>query len=139
MPWLLRLHNAASELYRQRNARNTISSDNGILPETPHNQQPRPRSWSSFTVAGGSLLFKKNNHAVYAAHLIHPEFLNGIGANHAALSDYDLLEVFADTFLLDVLSQTREFGNPFPEVDDKTKRCCFEYISSISFPEKRSG
>lgn len=67
------------------------------------------------------------------------EFLNGIGAHHAVLSDDDLLEVFADTFLLAVISRTREFGDPFPEVDDRTKRCCFEYISSLSFSEKRCG
>ncbi len=87
----------------------------------------------------GHFCSKNNNHAVYAAHLIHPEFLNGIGGNHTALSDDDLLEVFVDTFLLAVISQTRQFGDPFSDVYDKAKHCCFEYISSISFPEKRSG
>lgn len=57
--------------------------------------------------------------------------LNSLGANYSNLSEAELLEVFADTFLLAVIYKTKEFGDPFPEIDDNSKERCYSYICDI--------
>lgn len=57
--------------------------------------------------------------------------LNSLGADDSYLSEADLLEVFADTFLLAVIYKTKEFGDPFPEIDESTKGLCYSYIYNI--------
>ncbi len=43
----------------------------------------------------------------------------------------DLLEAFADTFLLAAIYKAKEFGDPFPEISENTKECCYSYIYNI--------
>ena len=57
--------------------------------------------------------------------------LNSLEADYSNLSGADLLEVFADTFLLAVIHKTKEFGNPFPEIPESTKERCYSYIRNI--------
>lgn len=57
--------------------------------------------------------------------------LDNLGADYSHLSNADLLEVFADTFLLAVIHKTKEFGDPFPEIPDTTKQLCFDYITAL--------
>ena len=57
--------------------------------------------------------------------------LNSIGADYTNLCETDLIEVFADTFLLAVVHKTKAFGDPFPEINDAIKRTCFQYISNL--------
>ena len=57
--------------------------------------------------------------------------LNSLGADDSNLSEADLLEVFADTFLLAVIYKTKEFGDPFPEIAENTKERCYSYICNI--------
>lgn len=57
--------------------------------------------------------------------------LNSLGADYSNLSETDLLEVFADTFLLAVIYKTEEFGDPFPEIAENTKELCYSYIYNI--------
>lgn len=57
--------------------------------------------------------------------------LDSIGADYTNLCETDLIEVFADTFLLAVVHKTKAFGDPFPEINDATKRTCFQYISNL--------
>ena len=57
--------------------------------------------------------------------------LDSIGADYTNLSEADLLEVFADTFLLAVIHKTKEFGDPFPEISANTKMHCYNYITNL--------
>lgn len=57
--------------------------------------------------------------------------LDNLGADYSNLSNADLLEVFADTFLLSVIHKTKEFGDPFIEIPEDTKACCYYYICNI--------
>lgn len=57
--------------------------------------------------------------------------LDNLSANYSNLSNADLLEVFADTFLLAVTHKTKEFGDPFPEIPDTTKLLCFDSITTL--------
>lgn len=57
--------------------------------------------------------------------------LDNLGADHSNMSEADLLEVFADTFLLAVIHKTKEFGDPFPEITGKTNQHCFNYIAAL--------
>lgn len=57
--------------------------------------------------------------------------LNSLGADYSTLCGADLLEVFADTFLLVVIYKTKEFGDPFPEISEKIKEHCYSYIRNI--------
>ncbi|HIS59560.1 MAG TPA: hypothetical protein IAC17_03855 [Candidatus Faecousia faecipullorum] len=59
------------------------------------------------------------------------DFLRQLGADYSRLSNADMLEVFADTFLLAVIHKTKEFGNPFPEIDENTHERCYSYIRHI--------
>lgn len=58
-------------------------------------------------------------------------FLRQLGADYANASEADLLEVFADTFLLAVIHKTKEFGDPFPEISENTKERSYSYIRNI--------
>lgn len=62
------------------------------------------------------------------------EFLRQLGADDTNASEADLLEVFADTFLLAVIYKTKEFGDPFPETSESTKKRCYSYIRNILSP-----
>ncbi len=55
--------------------------------------------------------------------------LENLGADYSDLSNEDLLEVFADTFLLAVIHKTKEFGDPYPEIRDTIKAHCYNYIA----------
>ena len=55
--------------------------------------------------------------------------LDNLGADYSDLSNADLLEVFADTFLLAVIHKTKEFGDPYPEIRDTIKAHCYNYIA----------
>ena len=59
------------------------------------------------------------------------DFLRQLGADDTNASEADLLEVFADTFLLAVINKTKEFGDPFPEIDENTKERCYSYIRNV--------
>lgn len=59
------------------------------------------------------------------------EFLRQLGADYANASEADLLEVFADTFLLAVIHKAKDFGDPFPEISESIKKCCYSYIYDI--------
>lgn len=59
------------------------------------------------------------------------EFLRQLGADYANASEADLLEVFADTFLLAAIYKAKEFGDPFPEISENTKKRCYSYICNI--------
>lgn len=61
-------------------------------------------------------------------------YLKSIGAHPEDLNDGDLLEVFADTFLLAVVHKTKELGDPFPMIDENTKALCYAYIASLFSP-----
>lgn len=43
-------------------------------------------------------------------------------------TDAELLEIFADTFLIAVTTLTTEFGDPFPEIQPAVKFLCAEYM-----------
>ena len=58
-------------------------------------------------------------------------FLHQLSADNVNASESDLLEVFADTFLLAVIHKTKEFGDPFPEISEHTKKRCYSYIYNI--------
>lgn len=58
-------------------------------------------------------------------------FLRQLGADDTNASDADMLELFADTFLLAVIHKTKEFGDPFPEISESTKKRCYSYIYNI--------
>lgn len=58
-------------------------------------------------------------------------FLCQLGADYVNASEADLLEVFADTFLLAVIHKTKEFGDPFPEISDTIKAHCYKYIFTL--------
>ena len=58
-------------------------------------------------------------------------FLRQLGADDTNASKADSLEVFADTFLLAVVYKTKEFGDPFPEISESTKKRCYSYIYNI--------
>lgn len=58
-------------------------------------------------------------------------FLRQLDADDTNASEEDLLEVFADTFLLAVIHKTKEFGDPFPEISENTKKHCYSYIRNI--------
>lgn len=58
-------------------------------------------------------------------------YLKGIGTDPDTLNSEDVLEVFADTFLLAVLYKTKEFGDPFPDIDEATKEICYTYIKTL--------
>lgn len=57
-----------------------------------------------------------------------PRFLRSIGADVEKLSSTQLLELFADTFLIAVTSQAKEFDDPFPEIEIDVKQLCFSYM-----------
>ncbi len=57
-----------------------------------------------------------------------PQFLNSIGADVEKLSSAQLLELFADTFLIAVTSRAKDFGDPFPEIKHDVKHRCFSYM-----------
>lgn len=59
------------------------------------------------------------------------DFLRQLGADYANASDADMLEVFADTFLLAVIHKMKEFGDPFPEISENTKERCYSYICNM--------
>ena len=58
-------------------------------------------------------------------------FLRQLGADDTNASDADMIELFADTFLLAVIHKTKEFGDPFPEISEKIKEHCYSYIRNI--------
>ncbi len=58
-------------------------------------------------------------------------YLESIGAYPEKLSNVDLLEIFADTFLLAVVHKTKLFGDPFPEITEDTKELCYLYIYNL--------
>lgn len=60
-----------------------------------------------------------------------PLFLDKIGADYRPLSQGQLLELFADTFLIAVTFQARLFGDPFPEIPNTVKQGCLEYIRQL--------
>lgn len=51
-----------------------------------------------------------------------------LGIDCRKLTTAQLRELFADTFLLAVISQTVEFGDPFPDISPQRKQACYEYI-----------
>lgn len=44
------------------------------------------------------------------------------------LTTAQLQELFADTFLLAVISQAIEFEDPFPDISPQRKQACYEYV-----------
>ena len=56
------------------------------------------------------------------------EHLLGLGIDCRKLTTAQLRELFADTFLLAVISQTIEFEDPFPDISPQRKQACYEYI-----------
>lgn len=59
------------------------------------------------------------------------EYLSQLGTDCSKLSNTQLQEVFADTFMLALASQTNTYGDPLPQVTATTKQKCFEYIKQL--------
>lgn len=59
------------------------------------------------------------------------QYLNVLGVDTAKLSPEQLPELFADAFLMAVISQCNDIGDPFPEVAAGIKQLCFSYISRL--------
>jgi len=55
-------------------------------------------------------------------------YLLSLGIDCSRLTVAQLQELFADTFLLAVISQTVEFEDPFPDISPQRKQACYEYI-----------
>lgn len=51
-----------------------------------------------------------------------------LGIDCRKLTTAQLRELFADTFLLAVISQSIEFEDPFPDISPQRKQTCYEYI-----------
>lgn len=51
-----------------------------------------------------------------------------LGIDCRKLTTAQLRELFADTFLLAVISQAVEFEDPFPDISPQRKQACYEYI-----------
>ena len=56
------------------------------------------------------------------------EHLLGLGIDCRKLTTAQLRELFADAFLLAVISQAIEFEDPFPDISPQRKQACYEYI-----------
>lgn len=76
----------------------------------------------------GHLLHMRETKTVQDVPKSFLQFLRAIGADVARLSDRQLLELFADTFLIAVTFQAKELGDPFPEIEDNVKQMCFTYM-----------
>jgi len=55
-------------------------------------------------------------------------YLLSLGIDCSRLTVAQLQELFADTLLLAVISQTVEFEDPFPDISPQRKQACYEYI-----------
>lgn len=99
------------------------------------------RMWNNFCskVTPAAVLFHELGHQlhfrltkkIYKVPESFYNHLDRLGADYTNLDETDLLEVFADTFLLAVIHKTKEFGDPFPEISDITKQLCFDYITAL--------
>ncbi len=76
----------------------------------------------------GHLLHMRGTKTIKDVPESFPRFLNSIGADIEKLSSAQLLELFADTFLIAVTSRVKDFGDPFPEIKQDVKRFCFSYM-----------
>ena len=59
------------------------------------------------------------------------EYLSQLGTDCSELTTEQLQEVFADTFMLAVISQTSAASDPLPQIAAEVKQKCFQYIGQL--------
>lgn len=59
------------------------------------------------------------------------DYLFQLGTDCRKLSNEQLREVFADTFILAVIVESAALPDLFPRISTHTKRCCYNYIKSV--------
>lgn len=80
----------------------------------------------------GHLLHMKVTGTLTEVPLSFKEYLCRLGTDCSRLSDKQLREIFADTFMLAVISQTDRFGDPLPQISIAAKQMCFRYIAQLA-------
>lgn len=58
-------------------------------------------------------------------------FLQAVGVKYQALDQVQILDLFADTFLIAVQTRTAALQDPFPMIDPNFKQVCFDYIAQV--------
>ncbi len=76
----------------------------------------------------GHLLHMNSTGKVKALPESFRRYLLSIGANIDALTDVQMLELFADTFLIAFTAKCNVYGDPFPEIPYKVKQHCINYM-----------
>lgn len=59
------------------------------------------------------------------------DYLSQLGTDCSKLTTAQLQEVFADTFMLAVISQISVASNPLPQIAAEVKQKCFQYIDQL--------
>ena len=59
------------------------------------------------------------------------DYLSQLGTDCSELTTEQLQEVFADTFMLAVISQASAASDPLPQIAEEVKQKCFQYIGQL--------
>lgn len=79
----------------------------------------------------GHLLHMKVTGTLTEVPLSFKEYLARLGTDCSGLSDEQLREVFADTFVLAFFSINSMLIDPYPNISHNAKHLCFNYIQSL--------
>lgn len=63
-------------------------------------------------------------------------YLSELGTEHERLTIFQLQDVFADTFMLAVISKHPELGIPVPGISEKALAACYKYICTFFYDMK---
>lgn len=127
---VIMLHDGQAE---NCNAESTATFDKSGMRGTIRIYRMR-ESQGSFTATHvflhklGHLLHMRGTKTIKDMPESFPRFLRSIGADVKTLSSAQLLALFADTFLIVVISQANGLGDPFPEIKQDVKQLCFSYM-----------
>ena len=79
----------------------------------------------------GHLLHMRATGTITAVPASLIEYLSQLGTDCSELTTAQLQEVFADTFMLAVISQTSAASDPLPQIAAEVKQKCFQYIDQL--------
>lgn len=79
----------------------------------------------------GHLLHMRATGTITAVPASFIEYLSQLGTDCSELTTEQLQEVFADTFMLAVISQASAASAPLPQIAEEVKQKCFQYIGQL--------
>ena len=79
----------------------------------------------------GHLLHMKATGTITDVPASFVKYLSQLGTDCVQLTTTQLQEIFADTFMLAVISQTPIYGDPLPQIPIAAKQTCLRYIKQL--------